>query len=79
MSKSRDDCMKTLQEVRECEKEFLVPEDIKGLLRCDSQSISMQARTDPSKLGFRVIVMGTRVRIPREAFVKFCEGAGIGS
>lgn len=79
MSRSRSENMKTLQEIEECEKEFLTPEDVKTVLRCDSQSISMQARMDPSKLGFRVIVMGTRVRIPKQAFVKWCKGVGIGA
>ena len=79
MSKKKSDCMKTLQEIRECGKEILVPEDIMGLLRCDSQSINMQAKEDPSKLGFPVIVMGSRVRIPKAGFIKFCEGAEIGT
>lgn len=78
MSKRKSDCMKTLQEIRECGKEFLVPEDIKGVLRCDGQTINLQAQADPSKLGFPVIVMGSRVRIPTAAFLRFCEGAGIG-
>ena len=50
-----------------------------GLLRCDSQSINLQAKEDPSKLGFPVIVMGSRVRIPKAGFIKFCEGAEIGT
>ena len=79
MSKRKSDCMRTLQEVRECGKEFLVPEDIKGLLNCDSQTIGLAARQNPAGLGFPVIVMGTRVRIPTAAFLKFCEGGGIGT
>jgi hypothetical protein len=78
MSKKKSDSMRTLDEIRRCEKDILVPEDIAGLLRCDSQTINMQAKADPAMLGFPVIVMGTRVRIPREGFVRFCEGAGLG-
>jgi len=70
--------LRTLQDVRECEKDFLVPEDIERVLNCDRYSINLQCKTDPSKLGFPVIVMGSRVRIPRIGFIRFCEWAGIG-
>lgn len=78
MSKKKTESMRTLQEIRECGKEILVPEDVAGFLRCDSQSINLQAKADPSKLGFPVIVMGTRVKIPAAGFIKFCEGAQLG-
>lgn len=66
--------MRTLQEVKDCGKEFLIPSDIAPLLRCDQYSINLQAQKDPSALGFPVIVMGRKVRIPRLAFVRFMEG-----
>ncbi len=66
--------MRTLQEIKDCPKEILVPSDIEGLLGCDRYSINLQANRDPSKLGFPVIVMGNRVRIPKAGFVRFMEG-----
>lgn len=66
--------MRTLQEIRECGKEMLSPDDVKDFLCCDRYSINLQAQKDPKMLGFPIIVMGTRVRIPREGFVRFCEG-----
>lgn len=59
----------TLQEIRESRKEMLVPTDVADILECMPYSINSQAQTDPSKLGFPVCVMGTRVKIPRKAFL----------
>ena len=70
--------MRTLQEVKASEKEMLVPSDIAPILHCDQYSINLQAKKDPSKLGFPVVVLGSRVKIPRAAFIRFCEGVGIG-
>ena len=66
--------MRTLQEIKDCPKEILVPSDIEGLLGCEHYSINIQAHEDPSKLGFPVIVMGRRVRIPKAGFIRFMEG-----
>ena len=32
-------------------------------------TINVQAKQDPSKLGFAVSILGTRVKIPRLAFI----------
>ena len=77
MAKKDKKTFRTLQEIRECDTDFLVPEDIASVLQCDQYSINLQAQADPTKLGFPVIVMGRRVRIPRIGFIRFCENAGI--
>lgn len=59
----------TLQEMRESTKEFLTPEDVAGFIGCMAYSITAQAKDDPMCLGFAVSVIGTRVRIPRRAFL----------
>lgn len=59
----------TLTELEASTVEFLVPADVAGILGCDQYAINLQARDDPAKLGFPVNVMGTRVRIPRRAFI----------
>lgn len=66
----------TLQEIKETAacKEMLTPKDVAGFLGCDPYSINLQAQRDPTKLGFPVVVIGTRVKIPAAAFVRFCEG-----
>ena len=70
--------MRTIEDVKRCEKEFLAPADIAPVLRCDQYSINLQAQADPSKLGFPVCVLGTRVRIPRIGFIRWYEWAVIG-
>ena len=43
-------------------------------LGCHHYSINVAARDCPDALGFPVIKMGSRVRIPKEGFVRFCRG-----
>lgn len=66
--------MRTLEEIEACGKTMLVPTDVAGYLGCEPYSINLQAKADPASLGFPVILMGNRVRIPREGFVRFCRG-----
>lgn len=64
----------TIEDVEKMRKEILTPADIAPLLRCDPNVIRFQAEKDPSKLGFPVSKMGSRVKIPRAAFVKWFKG-----
>ena len=64
--------MRTLQEIENCGKNMLVPTDVAEFLGCEPYSINRAAKDAPGLLGFPVIVMGSRVRIPREGFVRFC-------
>lgn len=64
--------MRTIDEVATCPKYFLDAADLSELLECSPQTIREQAQANPEKLGFAVIVMGNRVKIPRDAFVYFC-------
>lgn len=59
----------TMQEIRESEKDFLFPEDVSEVIGCKPYSINVQAKEDPSKLGFPILMLGTRVRIPRLGFL----------
>lgn len=61
----------TLEDIEKMDKSVLVAADVAPLLACDPHSIRVQARTNPSKLGFPVNVQGSRVRIPKEGFVRF--------
>lgn len=66
--------MRTLEEIENCGKEFLTPKDVAPYLGCDRYSINLQAKKNAALLGFPVILLGTRVRIPRDGFVRFCRG-----
>ena len=64
----------TLNEIRGMAKETLSPAIVAGVIGCDPQSIRLAARVAPERLGFPTIVMGSRVLIPRQAFLQFMEG-----
>lgn len=61
-----------LSDIERIDREFLLAKDIAPALGVDPQDIRGQAQVDSTKLGFPVIVTGTRVRIPKEAFLFFC-------
>ncbi len=61
----------TIKEITESDKTFLTATDIAAVLEVDAASIRSQAQEDPRKLGFNVIVIGSRVKIPRLAFLAF--------
>lgn len=59
----------TFQEIQASDKDFLTPEDVREVVGCMPYSINIQAKEDASKLGFPVSQIGTRVKIPRLAFI----------
>lgn len=64
----------TLDEMRTCQREFLIPREVAPLLGCDPYAINVAAKQCPERLGFNVSVIGTRVKIPRLAFIRWMEG-----
>jgi hypothetical protein len=64
----------TIEELRQSDKQYLTPNEVAPLLKSSPQAIRCQAHADPAKLGFPVIVIGTRVRIPLKAFLALMEG-----
>lgn len=64
----------TLDEIRNSTKEVLTPAEVAPILGCDPQDIRVQARLAPERLGFNVAVVGTRVKVPRLAFIRWMEG-----
>ena len=61
----------TLDEIRNSTKEVLTPADIAEVLNADPQDIRVQARTAPERLGFPVIIIKSRTKIPRVPFLRF--------
>lgn len=61
----------TREEIIQSEKEFLNAADIADVLGVDPQSIRAQAAFKPALLGFPVVRIGARTKIPRRQFVKF--------
>ena len=69
----------TLEEMRRSDKVMLSPADVCGVLKCHPYSINVQAKEDITKLPFPCFMLGTRVRIPRTAFIEWCELMKIGA
>lgn len=67
--------MRTLDEVRASGRDVLTPADVAPGLGCDPHYIRVAARQCPERLGFPVVLIGNRTKIPRIAFIKFMEGA----
>ena len=63
----------TLLDIEKNPKTFLLAADISDYLGADPSTIRWQAQNEPEKLGFPVIVAGSRVKIPKDAFVFFCK------
>lgn len=63
----------TLEEMRASSETMLTPAQVAGVLGCAPYAINVQAKADAAKLGFPVCVTGTRVRIPRRAFLHWLE------
>lgn len=61
----------TIEELLQSDQAYLTPADIAPILHCDPQCIRAQAQEDSRKLGFRVIIIGTRIRIPRIPFLQY--------
>lgn len=64
----------TLADIEKIPGEILLPKHVASILQCDQYTINLQAKLCPEKLGFPVILMKNRVKIPKQAFLKFMRG-----
>ena len=61
--------MVTFDEIVASNKEYLIPADIAGLLRCHAYAISVKAKE--GTLPFPFIRTGNRTKIPRLGFINW--------
>lgn len=64
----------TIEDIKKLDKEILTPNDIAPILNCDPNVIRRQASVDVHAFGFPCAKIGTRVKIPRLAFIAWYEG-----
>lgn len=69
--------LKKLADIEKIDRDWLTPAQIAPILGTNGNMIRWQAHNEPEKLGFNVIVLGTRVKIPRLAFIRFMRGENI--
>ena len=62
---------KSIQDIIALDRDYLTPAEIAGVLGTTPQTIRVAARVDPQRLGFPVVVIGSRVKIPRAAFLRY--------
>ena len=67
--------MKTLNDVKNMDRDFITPAVAAQVLGCDPNYIRVAARDCPETLGFPISRIGTLTKIPRIAFIRFMEGA----
>ena len=67
----------TIDELRNSTRDVLTAEDIAPILCADAHAIRLTARKHPERLGFPVVCIGNRVKIPREPFLRHWTGGQI--
>ena len=64
----------TLEEIKAIDREWLTPAEVGAVIGADPQGIRTWARQKPEALGFSVIVLPHRVKIPKSGFIRYMEG-----
>lgn len=68
----------TLEELKALDKEMLIPAEVAPILGVGQYSINLQVKEDKksgkNSFCFPTMLVGTRVLIPRRAFIKALEG-----
>lgn len=65
---------RTLEEVEALPNEVLTCANVAGVLEANPNTIHVTAVQRPELLGFPVIVLGSRVKIPKRPFLRFMRG-----
>lgn len=60
----------TLNEIASIDRDFITPAEAAGPLKCDPHYIRVAARECPDLLGFPVIVIRSRIKIPRIPYLR---------
>lgn len=71
---TKDKTPRTLDGLEALPGEILTPAQVASVLGTDQQRIRVLARERPEMLGFPVIVIGNRVKIPKRPFIAFMTG-----
>jgi len=70
MCKSKE----ALEAIKAMDSVTITPAQAAPAIGCDPHWIRIMARTQPEGLGFPVIVMRSRTKIPRLPFIRYVEG-----
>lgn len=67
----------TLEEIKKSDKLFLNAAEVAPVLSTNPNLIRWEAHNRPENLGFPVVVLKSRVKIPRLPFIDFLEGRSV--
>ena len=63
-----------LEAIKAMDDVMITPAQAAPAIGCDPHWIRIMARTRPDQLGFPVVIMRSRTKIPRLPFIRFVEG-----
>ena len=66
----------TIQEMRESKKPYLTPNDVAPVLRCKPYTLNVTVKCG-GNLPFPWLMLGTRLKFPRAAFLAYVDAAGL--
>lgn len=66
----------TIDDIEHLDEEVLTPAQVASVLHTDPTAIRLAARRFPERLGFPTLCVGSRVKIPRQAFLRWLKGGG---
>lgn len=66
----------TLADIEAMPQECLTPAQVAPFFGTNPQAIREQARRAPELLGFPVVCLGTRVKIPKVGFIDYIKNGG---
>lgn len=64
----------SLRDLEQLPGEMLTPEQVAPVLEMTAHTIRVQAGQNPDVFGFPVMVVGTRVKIPKRPFLLYMRG-----
>ena len=64
----------TIADIEAVTAETLTPAQVASVLGVDQDTLRGQARAAPELLRFPTVCVGNRVRIPKQAFLRFMRG-----
>lgn len=60
-----------MRRLLETQRDYFTPAEVAAVLCAEPHAIRILAREHPERLKFPVLVIGNRVKIPRQPFLKF--------
>lgn len=64
----------SLKDIEQLPGEMLTPEQVAPVLEMNPHTIRVQAGQDPNVFGFPVMVIGIRIKIPKQPFLLYMRG-----